>query len=92
MDQFVIAINTAVSGFLVQMATQHALFMLVILLMGFLRSILKPLFTFLHSYVESTVDPADDKLLEKVETSKGYKILVFILDYVASVKIEKPKQ
>lgn len=61
----------------------------VIAVMGIARAIFKPLFVFLHEVALATPTPADDAVLDVVEKSAPYKIVVFLLDYVASIKLEK---
>lgn len=56
---------------------------------GILRLLLKPLFSFFHSFVLATPTPKDDALLSTVETSKTYSIVAFLLDYIGSIKINK---
>ena len=51
------------------------------------RLILKPTMTWLHSIAEATETKKDDELIAKVETSSIYKLVVFLLDWFASIKI-----
>ena len=57
--------------------------------MGFARMILKPLMVFLHEYVNITKSDRDNELLRKIESHKVYKLLLFALDYVFSLKLKK---
>jgi hypothetical protein len=59
---------------------------------GAFRIVMKPLYTFIHSVVEATPTPKDNELLEKVEASKYYKGVVFVADYLLSVKLPGPKK
>lgn len=61
----------------------------IIAVVGTLRIIFKPLMTFLHAYVQATPGKSDDLKLEKVEASKIYKTIVFLVDYFTSYKIKK---
>jgi hypothetical protein len=66
---------------------KYPILMTVFFVIGFLRAINKPLFTFLGTLVKATPTPKDDEILQTVETSKIYKAIVFVLDWTASVKI-----
>lgn len=71
------------------LAAQHPEVTTFFLVLGVLRSINKPLFALIHAYVEATPNKEDDQKLEKIESSKAYKALCFVLDYLASVKMKK---
>lgn len=62
----------------------------VLLVVGVLRVINKPLFVFLRTFVSATPTPKDDQILDQVETSKAYKTLSFLLDWVGSIKLPQP--
>ena len=57
--------------------------------MGALRLILKPVMVYIEQYVATTPDKADDEKVAKIKASKVYKVLCFVLDYTASVKLPK---
>lgn len=59
----------------------------VVAVMGVLRTVFKPLMTFLQALADATPTPVDNQLLASAEASKPYKVLAFILDYLASLKI-----
>lgn len=62
----------------------------VVTIIGSLRLINKPLFSFLRAVVNFTHwTESDNIFLDKVEASKYYKGLLYVLDWVASVKIKK---
>lgn len=63
----------------------------VIMAVGFLRVINKPLFSLLHAYVAYTSTDADDKALDEVEQSSVYKGLLYVLDWFGSVKVGDQK-
>lgn len=56
------------------------------------RIAFKPTFQILSKYVELTVDKDDDKKLNKFMQSKTYKMLSFIVDTLASVKLPQIKK
>lgn len=59
----------------------------VISFMVLCRIIFKPAFLILGKYVELTIEKEDDKKLHKFMETKTYKMLVFIVDMLASVKL-----
>lgn len=64
--------------------------MQVISIIGSLRLINKPLFSFLRAIVAFTYWTEEDNvLLAKIENNKIYKGFVYILDWVASAKLGK---
>jgi len=59
----------------------------VLMVMGVLRAVFKPLFALLQAYVASTPSAADDAVLARIEKSKVVTTAAFVLDYVASIKL-----
>jgi hypothetical protein len=53
------------------------------------RLIFKPTFAILGKYVELTVEEDDDKRLKKFMKTKTYKMMAFIVELLASVKMPK---
>jgi len=64
----------------------------VIAIMVICRVVFKPLFAILGRYVELTVEQEDDKKLHKFMGTKTYKMIVFIVDMLASVKLPTIKK
>ena len=64
----------------------------VIAIMVICRIVFKPIFSILGKYVELTIEEDDDKKLHKFMRSKTYKMLAFIVDMLASVKLPKIKK
>lgn len=61
----------------------------VLMLMGVLRLIFKPLFSIADTLVSATETKADDEYLASFKASKGYAVIVWALDFFASVKLPK---
>jgi len=61
-----------------------------LLIVGALRLAVKPLFSALHTYAESTETKQDDEWLAKIENSRGLRWALYLLDWGASGKIIKP--
>lgn len=61
----------------------------VLLAVGAFRLLFKPIFAAWHWWVAQTDSTGDDALLEKVESSSIVKGVLFVLDYVGSIKLKK---
>lgn len=68
---------------------KYPMLMTLFLVIGFMRVINKPLFSFLNTLVKATPTVRDDEILAVVEQSKIYKTIAFILDWTASIKLPK---
>lgn len=71
-------------------ALQYPAVATVLMLIGTLRLIMKPLMTFLHEFVLATPGTGDDALLDQVEKSKVYTTFMYILDWFTSIKPVPP--
>lgn len=60
-----------------------------LVVVGLLRAVFKPIFAVVQAYVDHTPDKEDNEKLEKLKANRYYKMLVFILDYVTSIKLPK---
>jgi hypothetical protein len=63
----------------------------VIMVIGILRVVNKPLFTFLHAFAAATPSKVDDKIVSDVEQSKIYKVISYVFDWFGSVKLPGKK-
>jgi len=61
----------------------------ILVVIGSLRVIVKPLVALIRAIVKETPSPKDDAWLAKVMASKVYKTVLFCLDWVASIKLPK---
>ena len=61
----------------------------VLMLMGVLRMIFKPVFSIAATLVGATETKVDDEALASFKASKGYALIVWALDFFASVKLPK---
>lgn len=75
--------------FIAGIAAKYPIVLTILSIMGMARLILKPLMTFLNEMVVVTETTKDNEILEKVEKSKAYKGVLFVLDYAFSLKIKK---
>lgn len=74
---------------IVQFASSYPHVASVLMIVGILRAINKPLFALFRAYVAATPSDKDNQLLDQVEKSKVYTALVFWLDYLTSIKLTK---
>lgn len=71
------------------LSTKYPMVLQILVIMGLSRSILKPIMVAAKEIVGVTPTKKDDELLTKVEGSKAYSMLVFVLDYIFSLKLPK---
>jgi hypothetical protein len=75
------------SGIVVWAAAKYPWAVTVLLAIAGLRIVCKPAFSIWHAIVARTPSPKDDEFLAKVEASTALKWFLWVLDYVASIKI-----
>lgn len=61
----------------------------ILLIVGGLRVVLKPIMVAAKAYVDYTATTSDNEKLAAIESSKLYKTISFVLDYLASIKLPK---
>lgn len=64
----------------------------VLMFIGSLRSVLKPLVSFVWSILNLTPKTSDNEAVKKVVESKIFGIFAYLLDYFASVKLKNPEK
>lgn len=64
----------------------------ILLLVGGLRVLFKPVMAALEAIAIYTPTKKDDKLYQELKESKAYKILRFVVDYIASIKLPEKKK
>lgn len=75
------------SSFLVGFVQNHAWLSTVIAILGAFRLVAKPITTAIEIYVKNTPSTNDDAVLDRVQHSLPWKILFWLLDYTASIKV-----
>lgn len=73
--------------FLISQAVSHPWIATAFMVIGVARTINKPMFALFHKFAEATPSKKDDEVLQKVEGSKIYSYICFLLDYSLSIKI-----
>ena len=79
-------LDTIVQFFLSTFGTK---FVAILLFIGTFRTIFKPLCALVLSVVAATPTKKDDELVDKIATNKWYKVLVWLVDYLLSIKLPK---
>jgi hypothetical protein len=62
--------------------------MTIISVVGVLRIIFKPIFTVMHAVADATPSQTDNQVVDSIENHKITKGLLFVLDWIASIKIK----
>lgn len=75
------------TNLVIQLATQYPIVFTIIAILGTFRLVMKPLMMGLKLIAAQTASAKDDELLVEVERSAFYKGLIFLLDWIASVKV-----
>lgn len=78
--------------FLVTLVTKFPWLVTVLLVMGGLRMVFKPLMLAIEWYVKQTPGEADDVAIMKFQAGPIYKVLSIALDFLASVKLPVVKK
>ena len=84
-----IGVADAVTSFLTGLSQKYPWIITVLLIIGALRVVIKPLMSAAHSIAAATPGTDDDKIVDKVEHSKIYGWLCFALDWLTSIKLVK---
>ena len=64
----------------------------ILAVLGVIRLAIKPIMTAIGEIVLITPTDKDDKLFEKVKQSKSFKAILYVLDYLTSIKIKTEKE
>jgi hypothetical protein len=75
--------------FILNFIAEYPIASSVLVVVGVLRAIFKPIMTAIEAVVAATPTQKDDLALEKAKASKLYLALVWFIDYIASVKLPK---
>ena len=63
------------------------IFLALFVVQGFCRFFFKPLVVAISAYVQWTPEPGDNAIWDKVLANKWYKLLAFMVDWLASIKL-----
>lgn len=75
----------------IELLKEYPWFANLVVIMGSLRVIFKPLFSLIDAVIAATPNQDDDKAWLAFKQSKAASLLIWLIDYIASVKIPKGK-
>lgn len=76
---------------LVDLVTKYPLAATIVGVIGVLRLVFKPVMSAARSIVEATPSQKDNEFLDKLEASKIYKAVAYVVDWFASIKLPGQK-
>jgi len=74
------------------LVSQYPVLANIVMVMGVLRVINKPLFAVILAYVEATPSISDNEMLKRIQESVIYKYISIVLDFFGSIKLPQAKQ
>ena len=74
---------------IIELATKHPIILSVIAFVGVLRLLMKPISEVLHKVVDLTESKSDNEFLARIEASKVYGWLMWVINYLGSIKVPK---
>jgi hypothetical protein len=78
--------------FLIELVTKYPLAAGVLSSLYIAGICFKPLFGVFHKYVDATESIKDNEFLAKVEASKAYKAVAYLLDLAVRIKLPVEKK
>lgn len=85
MEQLLLFLTPIIEAY----AGNYGLAVQIISVVGSLRLFIKPIMSIIEAYVLITPNKEDDLLPAKIKENKIYKMLVYSLDWLASLKLPK---
>lgn len=76
---------------LLELAQKYPIVVGICAVIGVFRVVFKPAFAVVKAFVVATPGKGDDEAIEKFEASKIYKGIVFVVDYLTSIKLPGSK-
>jgi len=86
------AFEPVLAAYIESLSGTHGWIVQVVLIIGSLRVVFKPLMPFVHAVVSQTKTTKDDEILGKVESSVYFKVFSWLLDFGASIKVKKEQK
>ncbi len=78
-------------NFIMWIVAKNPMVASLIVMVGTMRLVMKPIMSALQQVVDLTATKVDDEMLKKVLDSKWYKAISWFLDYVGSIKLPQSK-
>lgn len=86
-DPGVSAIFEFIRPLLMGFAEKYPIITTLAMISGTCRMLMKPMMSFLMTFVLVTPSPKDDEILKAVMESKAYKVFSYFLDWMFSLKL-----
>ena len=77
--------------FLIELATKYQVVMTICIVVGIFRLVFKPLMAIIKAVVVYTPTSSDDIVMAKIEEHKAYKAVLWVIDYLLSIKLPGQK-
>ena len=77
--------------FIIDLVTKYPWFSMVCIFIGIFRLIFKPAMALVKSVIMITPSLADDAIWKRWEDSSIYKLIIWIVDYLLSIKLPGQK-
>lgn len=81
-----------INPIVIEFASEHPTLATMIVLMGSMRMFAKPVVSAIRQIIVLTPSKADDVWLDKMEKKGWVKVLLYVLDWVSSIKITPKKK
>lgn len=75
--------------FLIPFIEKYPVLSSIVFIIGAMRVVFKPIMSAIQAYVEYTPNTNDNEMLKKIMDSYIYQKLVWLIDYVGSIKLPK---
>ena len=73
----------------IELIKEYPWFANLVMIIGTLRVVMKPLFSLIDAVTAATPNKQDDAAWKGVKESKAMSLFIWLIDYVASVKVPK---
>lgn len=80
-----------VSLILANLVATHPKLMILITVVGTARLVFKPIISGIDAVVAATPTKADDEVVEKAKSSKVFKVIAAVMNYLLSLKLPGEK-
>lgn len=86
------AVLAFVQPLLIEYAGKYPLLLTVLVIMASLRVFFKPVMEIFKGVVELTPSKKDDEFYDRMLNHKAYQVVVFLVDWFASIKLPKKEK
>jgi len=76
-------------GWIISFVSSYPEFSMVLMAVGFLRVLVKPIRTVIETYVAATPSLEDDKKVNEFFNSKAWQLFMYVIEVLTSIKVKK---